>query len=44
MGIVFSKEQSDVIKGRKGSEQRILTGKGFQIEQDKKTYTAITDR
>lgn len=35
--------KGEVIKGRKGSEQRILTGKGFQLEQDKKTYTAITD-
>jgi len=35
--------KGEVIKGRKGAEQRILTGKGFQLEQDKKTYTAITD-
>lgn len=35
--------KGEVIKGRKGAEQRILTGKGFQLEQDKKTYTALTD-
>lgn len=35
--------KGEIIKGRKGTEQRILTGKGFQLEQDKKTYTAMTD-
>jgi uncharacterized protein (DUF342 family) len=31
------------IPGRKGFEQRVLVGKGFKLEDDKKTYTAITD-
>lgn len=35
--------KGEVIKARKGAEQRILTGKGFQLEADKKTYTALTD-
>ena len=29
------------IKARKGTEQRVLTGKGFKLEEDKKTYVAI---
>lgn len=29
-----------VIKAKKGSEQRILTGKGFKMSEDKKTYIA----
>lgn len=31
------------IKARKGSEQRILTGKGFKLAEDKKTYIATMD-
>jgi len=31
------------VKARKGVEQRILTGKGFHIEADKKTYVADMD-
>lgn len=30
-----------VIKGRKGAEKRVLRGKGFRLEEDKKTYTAL---
>ncbi len=30
-----------VIKGRKGAEKRVLKGKGFRLEDDKKTYTAL---
>ena len=30
-----------VIKGRKGAEKRVLKGKGFRLEEDKKTYTAL---
>lgn len=29
------------IKARKGAEKSILKGKGFRLEQDKKTYTAV---
>lgn len=35
--------KGEVIKGRKGAEKRILTGKGFWIDQDKKTYVAAVD-
>ncbi len=31
----------NVIKGRKGTEKRVLKGKGFRLEEDKKTYTAL---
>lgn len=31
----------NVIKGRKGSEKRVLRGKGFRLEEDKKTYIAL---
>lgn len=31
----------NVIKGRKGAEKRVLRGKGFRLEEDKKTYTAL---
>lgn len=31
----------NVIKGRKGTEKRVLRGKGFRLEEDKKTYTAL---
>ena len=31
----------NVIKGRKGAEKRVLKGKGFRLEEDKKTYTAL---
>ena len=31
----------NVIKGRKGAEKRVLRGKGFRVEEDKKTYTAL---
>lgn len=31
----------NVIKGRKGTEKRVLKGKGFRLEDDKKTYTAL---
>ncbi len=31
------------IKARKGTEQRILTGKGFKMAEDKKTYYAAMD-
>ncbi len=30
-----------VIPARKGAEKRILTGKGFKLEEDKRTYTAV---
>lgn len=30
-----------IIKGRKGAEKRVLKGKGFRLEEDKKTYTAM---
>lgn len=32
-----------VIKARKGIEQRILTGQGFTLSEDKKTYIAAID-
>lgn len=32
-----------IIKSRKGIEQRILTGQGFTLSEDKKTYTAAID-
>ncbi|MBQ8596975.1 MAG: DUF342 domain-containing protein [Lachnospiraceae bacterium] len=32
-----------IIKARKGIEQRILTGQGFILSEDKKTYTAAID-
>lgn len=32
-----------VLKARKGTEQRILTGQGFRISEDRKTYTATMD-
>lgn len=31
----------NIIKARKGIEKRVLRGKGFRLEEDKKTYTAI---
>ncbi len=33
--------KGEPIKARKGAEKRILTGKGFRLENDKRTYTAI---
>ncbi|MBQ2803765.1 MAG: DUF342 domain-containing protein [Lachnospiraceae bacterium] len=33
----------EVIKARKGSEQRVLTGQGFKLEADRKTYIATLD-
>ncbi len=33
--------KGDPVKARKGAEKRILTGKGFRLENDKKTYTAL---
>lgn len=33
--------QGNLIKGRKGTEKRVLKGKGFRMEEDKKTYTAL---
>ena len=35
--------KGQVIKARKGIEQRILTGKGFKLDDDKKTYYAVMD-
>ncbi len=31
----------NIIKGRKGTEKRVLKGRGFRLEEDKKTYTAL---
>ncbi len=31
----------NAIKARKGTEKRVLKGKGFRLEEDKKTYTAL---
>ena len=33
--------KGEPVKARKGAEKRILTGKGFRLENDKRTYTAI---
>ena len=33
----------NAIKARKGLEKRILVGKGFRMEDDRKTYYAVTD-
>ncbi len=33
----------NVIKARKGAEQKILVGQGFRLEPDKKTYIATVD-
>ena len=30
-----------VVKARKGAEKSVLKGKGFRLEEDKKTYTAV---
>ncbi|MBQ9140557.1 MAG: DUF342 domain-containing protein [Lachnospiraceae bacterium] len=35
--------RGQIIKARKGIEQRILTGAGFRIDEDKKTYFAVVD-
>lgn len=37
------KVTGEVIEARKGFEQSILTGKGFTLEQDRKTYYAAID-
>jgi len=42
-GIDGCSVRGNVLKARKGTEKRILTGKGFKMEEDKKTYIAIKD-
>ena len=35
--------RGQVIKARKGIEKRILTGSGFRMDEDRKTYYAVVD-
>lgn len=42
-GIDGYKVTGEIIKAQKGFERKVLTGKGFKLEEDKKTYTAVID-
>ena len=35
--------KGDILQARKGAEQRILVGKGFRLEDDKRTYVATLE-